>query len=206
MIYKNINNEVYFFKDVFPKQLIDDCLIYIDTSLKNNRYDIRMDYQSPDHTMVHIRQDVKINNSEIVDIYQTEKFKVVQKYHEIPENYSLFKILHPYYEAALSSIYKNMPIGYTSNYFRYEAGAFMNKHQDGSDNRICTTVLYLNTMLDEYSGGEILFYDEEDNVIYTHRPSSGDLILFDSSTSNGMAHSVNRIKNWERYVHRTYWK
>ena len=84
----------------------------------------------------------------------------------------------------------------------------MNKHTDaGPIRRTCTAVLYCNTMLSEYEGGETIFYDDFDNTteVFRYRPNINELVLFDSSfNSDTIHHSVSEIKNWERYVYRVY--
>lgn len=69
---------------------------------------------------------------------------------------------------------------YECHYARYQQGDFYQKHLDafrGRSNRVLTTVTYLNT---PESGGELVLYDEQDQLLQRLSPAAGGLILFES--------------------------
>ncbi|QSX35481.1 2OG-Fe(II) oxygenase [Shewanella avicenniae] len=70
---------------------------------------------------------------------------------------------------------------YESHYAWYRPGAFYQKHLDalrGSQNRILTTVFFLNHDWQAAQGGELIIYDEADNPIETVLPEFGTLVIF----------------------------
>jgi len=70
---------------------------------------------------------------------------------------------------------------YEVHFALYEAGDFYEKHLDafrGSKNRVVTTVLYLNKEWHKESGGELIIYDEEGNIITKVTPNMGTLVVF----------------------------
>ena len=97
-------------------------------------------------------------------------------------NYSLFLGLS-YYEA---------------HFAIYNAGDFYEKHLDafkGSKNRVVTTVFYLNEEWSEKDGGELIIYDEQDNIITKVLPKSNTLVVF---LSDKFPHEVLK-SNKKRY-------
>lgn len=65
---------------------------------------------------------------------------------------------------------------YESHYAVYQPGAFYKKHVDalkGSQNRILTTVFFLNPNWKEADCGELIIYDEEDNELERIPPKNG---------------------------------
>ena len=80
---------------------------------------------------------------------------------------------------------------YESHYAIYGAGAGYGKHSDvlnGQNNRILTTVLYLNEDWQARDGGElILFAPAGDTAIATVMPTFGTMIIF---LSDGAPHEV----------------
>lgn len=69
---------------------------------------------------------------------------------------------------------------YECHYARYQKGDFYKKHMDafrGRSSRVLTTVTYLNT---PRSGGELMLYDEQDQLLQQLSPVAGGLILFES--------------------------
>ncbi|KFZ38746.1 proline hydroxylase [Shewanella mangrovi] len=70
---------------------------------------------------------------------------------------------------------------YESHYAWYRPGAFYKKHLDalrGSQNRILTTVFFLNPDWQQQQGGELIIYDEADNLLETVLPEFGTLVIF----------------------------
>ncbi|QSX31386.1 2OG-Fe(II) oxygenase [Shewanella cyperi] len=70
---------------------------------------------------------------------------------------------------------------YESHYALYEPGAFYRKHVDalkGSQNRILTTVYFMNPDWQPGQGGELLIYDETQQLLETVAPTHGKLVIF----------------------------
>ncbi len=70
---------------------------------------------------------------------------------------------------------------YESHYAWYRPGAFYQKHLDalrGSQNRILTTVFFLNHEWQAEQGGELKLYDEDDQLLHTILPEFGTLVIF----------------------------
>lgn len=70
---------------------------------------------------------------------------------------------------------------YEAHFALYGEGDFYEKHLDsfkGSKNRVVTTVLYLNDKWDEENGGELIIYNEENNIINRVVPNMGTLVVF----------------------------
>jgi SM-20-related protein len=94
---------------------------------------------------------------------------------------------------------------FESHYAVYEPGAFYKKHLDslhGSQNRILSTVFFLNPDWQENDGGELILYDEFDLPLEVVNPNIGTLVLF---LSERFPHEVrptmktrNSIAGWFR--------
>lgn len=70
---------------------------------------------------------------------------------------------------------------YECHYARYPAGAFYRKHLDafkGGDNRVVSTVLYLNPDWEAEHGGELLLYDRQERPLEQLAPLFNRLVLF----------------------------
>ncbi|MGL4835501.1 MAG: 2OG-Fe(II) oxygenase, partial [Shewanella sp.] len=70
---------------------------------------------------------------------------------------------------------------YESHYAVYQPGAFYKKHVDalkGSQNRILTTVFFLNPDWQAADGGELIIYDEADNELERIAPKMGQFVIF----------------------------
>ncbi len=69
---------------------------------------------------------------------------------------------------------------YESHFARYQQGDFYQKHVDafkGRSNRVLTTVCYLNTV---DQGGELLIYNDNDDILHQVTPEQGTLVMFES--------------------------
>ncbi len=94
---------------------------------------------------------------------------------------------------------------YESHYAVYQPGAFYKKHVDalkGSQNRILTTVFFLNPDWTPEDCGELIIYDEDDNEIERVAPKFGQFVIF---LSERFPHEVsktlaqrNSIAGWFR--------
>lgn len=70
---------------------------------------------------------------------------------------------------------------YESHYAVYEPGAFYKKHVDalkGTQNRILSTVFFLNPDWCHDHGGELVIYDENDSLLTTVAPKMGTMAIF----------------------------
>lgn len=71
-------------------------------------------------------------------------------------------------------------IDFEAHYARYQQGDFYQKHLDafvGRSNRVLSSVCYLNT---PEQGGELVLYDEQDQLLTTIQPKAGTLVIFES--------------------------
>lgn len=71
-------------------------------------------------------------------------------------------------------------IDFEAHYARYHQGDFYQKHLDafvGRSNRVLSSVCYLNTVV---QGGELLIYDEQDQLLTRVQPKAGTLVIFES--------------------------
>lgn len=71
-------------------------------------------------------------------------------------------------------------IDFEAHYARYQPGDFYQKHLDafvGRSNRVLSTVCYLNTTP---AGGELVLYDEQEQVLTKVQPKAGTLVIFES--------------------------
>jgi SM-20-related protein len=70
---------------------------------------------------------------------------------------------------------------YESHFAIYEEGAFYEKHVDAfknSKNRVVTTVYYLNESWNTSNGGELIIYDEENELLKKVTPHANTLVVF----------------------------
>lgn len=70
---------------------------------------------------------------------------------------------------------------YESHFAIYKEGDFYEKHLDAlkhSKNRVVTTVYYLDEAWSESDGGELIIYDEAQNILQKVAPESGTLVVF----------------------------
>lgn len=94
---------------------------------------------------------------------------------------------------------------YESHYAVYQPGAFYKKHVDalkGSQNRILTTVFFLNPDWKATDCGELIIYDEANNELERIAPKMGHFVIF---LSERFPHEVsqtlaqrNSIAGWFR--------
>lgn len=71
-------------------------------------------------------------------------------------------------------------IDFEAHYARYQQGDFYQKHLDafvGRSNRVLSSVCYLNTV---EQGGELVIYDEQDQLLSKIQPKAGTLVIFES--------------------------
>jgi len=83
---------------------------------------------------------------------------------------------------------------FESHYAVYEPGGFYKKHLDalqGSQNRILSTVFFLNPDWQNNDGGELIIYDEADLPLEVINPQMGTLVLF---LSERFPHEVRPTK------------
>lgn len=187
----NIENKFFIFKNVISKE-------YANSLIKNTINKIEEDNR------INYTDEVKIfPNCIEIDIAPKNEFRTI-----------IDKTILKY----INSIYKNEIFeikSHQSGILFYKDTHHMGIHRDGGPEespRICTSVLYLNNKTENGMGGDLVCYSGDHNnaeIIYTYSPEIGDLIIFDSfynKKENALLHSVNTIKNWERFVYRTYWE
>ncbi len=71
-------------------------------------------------------------------------------------------------------------IDFEAHYARYQQGDFYQKHLDafvGRSNRVLSSVCYLNTV---EQGGELVLYDEQDQLLTKVQPKAGTMVIFES--------------------------
>lgn len=213
----NIKNGIFIIQNVFSEELINEIIDELKLNIDNEDFKVRMSYTDEYDKSFDIKQYYKECDDNVLEIFNKfDSTGVLQKYSECKTSNELDKKILPHYRKALKFIYnqyEEFKFNHHGNdLFKYSPGNFMNKHTDNvSKRRLCTTVLYLNDMKDNFIGGEVIFYENElldSEEIFRYRPNKGDLIIMDSSEKTnyiGIAHSVNRIENWDRYVNRIYW-
>lgn len=95
----------------------------------------------------------------------------------ISEYLSLMQELREYLNRSLF-----LGLSYHEAHFAlYEKGDFYEKHLDtfkGKKSRIITTVFYLNGKWNKKNGGDLLIYDENNNMIKEVIPNAGTLVVF----------------------------
>ncbi len=90
-------------------------------------------------------------------------------------------------------------------FLKYEAGEYFKSHYDGQyvdehgNISLITIQIYLN---DDFEGGNTIFYDPEDqdDILYRYKPSTGDIILFSQSA---FLHSGEEVRSGTKYCVRT---
>jgi SM-20-related protein len=88
---------------------------------------------------------------------------------------------------------------YECHFSHYKQGAFYQKHYDafkGKSNRLLTTVFYLNNAHSDGDGGELIIYDDNDNIIQEVEPKIGTMVIF---LSEKFPHEVLKT-NKNRYA------
>lgn len=214
-LFKNIDNRVFIIKNEVPMNLLNYLIDLTEKNIKIGnailRYNKKEEY---DQEISYIKD---ISDKEYIEFKNKNLFTVgLSKYYQIGMMPDDKELMDGYYQNILKFIYKtDSDLKFKSNdcdLFKYEPGNFMRTHADGGANgqRLCTSVLYLNTMEDVFEGGEVILYESCEkgvgkNEIYKYRPEAGDVIIFSSLEDEGMYHSVSPIKNWNRYASRIYW-
>ncbi len=79
---------------------------------------------------------------------------------------------------------------YECHFARYAAGSYYKKHLDafrGRSNRVLSTVFYLNEGWAAADGGQLLIYNDSDEVVASVNPEMGTLVVF---LSENVPHEV----------------
>jgi hypothetical protein len=184
----NIENKFFIFKNVISKEFAN---LIIDFTKNKIVEDIKINYTD----------DVKeFTNCIEIDVAPKHDFRNII-------NTNILEYIKSIYKNDIDEIKSKQ-----SGIIFYKENHYMTIHRDGGvmDNpRICTSVLNLNNKTENGIGGDVICYDENENIIHTYTPETGDLIIFDSfynKHEKSLLHSVNAIQNWERFVYRTYWE
>jgi len=219
-LYKFLGNTTFFYKNIFEdeeflEKVIKECdrlisennfFARLGIKLKNNLKNVSINKNYKEYT------DVEKFIFENSDKISTENFQITRKDIDVNLSYDTTLTLN---NKILEIVKYNYPtiaekiqVEYSS-IIKYESGYSMNKHADGNENRICTAVFYLNSK-ETNKGGDLIFYDsdtDDSKEFLRYSPQKNDCILFDSFYNQyTLQHSVDEIKNWQRYVYRIYFK
>jgi len=198
-----IENRVTIFSNAIPEDHLKKSIDFINDHIDRGDYYIRFDYRDQTDYKVHIYDHYSNITNELKELFNTRSYMTdEQKVIQVGSGGTKeSKLLLPYYENLIKSLYpKKIFYPDVQDFFYYGNGTYMNRHSDFKDHRLCTTILYLNDQSIEDKGGELLFYDDNRNVIFTYKPTKGDVVIMDD-----IEHSVNKIENWNRLTHRIYW-
>lgn len=204
-----IDDRVYIFNEFVSENDMIDINLFINKSLNDDNFWLR-GYNNNKNFRGNLYKDMDDNDRAYYDNLESD-INTQEKYYEltfVKEKFDeifcnkIFDILKFLYQENISTINDYKCI---SNILVYKHNHNMVKHTDNFEKRICTSVLYLNEIPENGSGGELVLYNDESKPIQIYQPKFGDLIIFDNF-KHGMIHSVNTIKNWERKVFRTYWE
>lgn len=198
-----IENRVTIFSNAIPESLITGCIEFIKDHINRNDYHIRFDYRDQKDYKVMVYDHYNNITSELKELFNSRPYELdEQKVIQVGSGGTEYsKSLMPYYENLIKSLYsKEIFYPDVQDFFYYGNGTYMNRHSDFIDNRLCTSILYLNDQNEEDIGGELLFYNDDRKVIYEYQPQKGDFVIMDN-----IEHSVNKIENWNRMTHRVYW-
>lgn len=88
---------------------------------------------------------------------------------------------------------------YSSPAMNYHTDANIYNEESNDTKQIFTVTFYIN---DNYEGGEISFYDEENNLVYDYKPKAGDITIFPSGLP--FYHGVNPFSGGPRYLIRMF--
>jgi Rps23 Pro-64 3,4-dihydroxylase Tpa1-like proline 4-hydroxylase len=214
-LFKNIDNKVFIIKNAIPTSLLNYLIERVEEGIRNKNAILRYNKREQDKQLFISMGD--LSEEEFLDFKNENLFSKGQsKYYEVSMRIDDKELIDTYYQDILKDIFISNPNTYfhqnISDLFKYEPGNFMGLHADGgAGERLCTSVLYLNTMEEGFEGGEVIFYEgykhrETPIETYRYKPEAGDFIIFASLDNEGIYHSVTSIKNWNRYAHRVYWK
>lgn len=214
-LFKNIDNKVFIIKNAIPTSLLNYLIERVEEGIRNRKAILRYNKKEEDKQLFISMDDLSLK--EILDFKNKNLFSKGQsKYYEVSMRVDDKELIDEYYQDILKDIFISNPNTNfhqnISDLFKYEPGNFMGLHADGgAGERLCTSVLYLNTMEEGFEGGEVIFYEgykhgEPEIETYRYKPEAGDFIIFASLDNEGIYHSVSSIKNWKRYAHRVYWK
>ena len=217
--YYNIGNTTFFYKNIFKDEtFLEDVIKECQYSILDEKFFARFGVESTFN-----KQRININKSysqytELEKyIFKNSKnlknsFITIRKDVEILISETTRKILDEKITNIVNVLYPekagDIKIEYSS-IIGDNDGYMMNKHTDSGNNRLCTAVFYLNSK-ENNSGGDVIFYegyDKNAKEMFRYSPQKNDLIIFDSFRNEStLEHSVDEIKNWDRYVYRIYFK
>lgn len=198
-----IENRVTIFSNAIPDDLVIGCTEFIKDHINRKDYYIRFDYRDQKDYKVQVYDHYSNITAELKELFNNRAYKLdEQKVIQIGSGGTEYsKSLMPYYKNLIKSLYpKKIFYPDVQDFFYYGNGTYMNRHSDFIDNRLCTSILYLNDQSIEDKGGELLFYNNNRDIIFTYKPAKGDVVIMDD-----IEHSVNKIENWDRFTHRIYW-
>lgn len=216
----SLDNSTFVFQNVLDNlnifdNIIDEC----DLAEKNGDFVVRIEIlnKKTDKQIGFAKPYKELSDSEKflfdnIDYIRNDNINTPRLDFDINLSQKIKTTLDKNIKECLNLIYKNevsiddIYSDYNS-VIKYGNGYKMARHNDGGpNNRFCTAVLYCNTMLPEYIGGNTIFYKNNEEI-FNYKPRINDLIIFDSYYNlDTLEHEVIEIKNWERYVYRVYFK
>ena len=219
-LYKFLNNTTFFYKNIFEnEEFLEKVILECDRLISENNFFARLGIKvKKTGNSVSINKNYKEYTDvekfifENSDKISTENFQITRKDIDVNLSYDTTLTLNnkilEIVKYTYPTIAEKIQVEYSS-IIKYESGYSMNKHVDGNENRICTAVFYLNSKENNH-GGDLLFYDSTEKYskeFLRYSPQKNECILFDSFYNEyTLEHSVEEIKDWQRYVYRIYFK
>jgi len=213
-----IENKVFIFENTIDSKIIDKILELTKIQIEKSDYKIRINAITNSGKISFNKNINQLNDSEkniYKDLLLNSNVLLHENYIDVENNNELREIIDPIIFNYINFLYKENNINIRpkeGNVLFYKHEHSMKIHRDGGglDNlRVCTSTLYLNEKFENAEGGDVIFYNDEKEIIYKYTPKKGDIIIFDSfnnQSENSILHSVTKVKNWDRYVYRTYWQ
>jgi Rps23 Pro-64 3,4-dihydroxylase Tpa1-like proline 4-hydroxylase len=218
-IYEDIHKRFFIYDNVIDNHIYNSIFNEIHTEKHNETQNVRFSIENiKTGERISINQklykDLSVVDKKLFDknYDNNDEYVLLRRDSDIILSYELRESINTKISDIINDIYKtNTPNIEYSSIIEYGPGYLMRIHSDSTPHnpRLCTAVLYCNDMIDGDVGGDVLFYDNEDNqqIIYTYKPKKNQLIVFDSEFNKvGIPHSVTKIENWNRYVYRVYYK
>lgn len=207
-----IENKVFIYENVFDSNLINYIIEETESEIKNKNFKIRIN--NVDFNINKMIKELTFEETNIYEkIFVGSDNKNIEKYIEVELFNHIRDKINNTISSYIKTIYGIEDIKTEQNAtLIYKNNHYMMPHRDGGSEkgeRLCTSVIYLNDKPQTGNGGDVIFYNDISDIIYTYTPSKGDLIIFDSFNNKlekAILHSVTQIENWDRWVYRNYWE
>jgi Rps23 Pro-64 3,4-dihydroxylase Tpa1-like proline 4-hydroxylase len=206
-----IEDKLFIYENVFDSNIINYIVQKTEEEVNNKNFKVRINSVN-----FNINKMIKELTEEEMYIYENtfidSNKQNIEKYIEVELFTNIREKINNNISSHISDIYniKNLRASQSATLI-YNHNHYMMPHRDGGaidEERMCTSVLYLNDKPENGKGGDVIFYNDSMEIIYTYTPKKGDLIIFDSLNNRlekAILHSVTKIENWERCVYRNYW-